>query len=84
MCFGPLITGHSPGGGPAVLIRHYVFVAVFQFLSSVFIHNQLDALSAARLSLPTALFLSAPLMPKALNILHSDCAGNPLASISTG
>ncbi|KAH3890559.1 hypothetical protein DPMN_014644 [Dreissena polymorpha] len=56
----------------------------FQVLSSLFIHNQLHALSAAGLSLPTALFLSAPLMPKALNILHSDCAGNPLAPISTG
>ncbi|KAH3869228.1 hypothetical protein DPMN_032390 [Dreissena polymorpha] len=33
-CFGPLITGHSPGGGLAVLIRHYVLVVGFQFLFS--------------------------------------------------
>jgi len=83
-CFGPLIPGHSPGGGPAVVVSHYELVVGFQLLSSLFIHNQLDALSAARLSVPTARFLSAPLIPKALNIFHSDCAGNPLAPISTG
>jgi len=67
-----------------VVISHYVLVVGFQLLSSLFIHNQLDALSLVRLSVPNARFLFAPLIAKALNIFHSDCTGNPLAPISTG
>jgi len=57
-CFGPLIPGHSPGGGPAVVVSHYELVVGFQLISSLFIHNQLDALSAVRLGVSTARFLS--------------------------
>ncbi|KAH3857219.1 hypothetical protein DPMN_099825 [Dreissena polymorpha] len=55
-----------------------------KLFSSRIIHSQLDALSAACPSLPTALFLSPHLIPMLLSILHTDWAGNPLHPISTG
>ncbi|KAH3772970.1 hypothetical protein DPMN_174318 [Dreissena polymorpha] len=51
-----------------------------QLFSFLIIHSQLDALSAACPSLPTALFLSPLLIPRLLSILHTDWAGNPLHS----
>ena len=83
-CFDPLFPEHSQDGGSAVVISHYVSVVSFQLFSSFFIHSQLDDLSAAVLSLPTAFFLFAPVMPNEPYIFHSDRAGKPLVPTSTG
>jgi len=55
--------------GSVVLIRHYGPVVSDRLFSSLFIHSQLDAFSAACPSLPTALFQSPALIPSLPSIL---------------
>ena len=83
-CFYHLSPGHSQGSWSVVLIRYYGPVVSDQLFSSLFIHSQLDAVSAACPSLPTSLFLSPALIPSLPSVLHNDWAGNPLLLISTG
>ena len=83
-CFYPLSPGHYQGSGSVVLIRHYGPVVSDQLFSSLFIHSQLDAFSAACPSLHTSLFLHPALILSLPSILHNDWAGNPLHPISTG
>ncbi|KAI2647598.1 Autophagy-related protein 20 [Labeo rohita] len=56
----------------------------FQLNSSLLLHNQQEALSAASPILRTVIFLSLPITPMAVSILHTDWAGNPLQPTSTG
>ena len=55
-----LVAGHR--GGPTVVINHCALVDCFQLISSRLSHSQLDARSAAWLSLWIAIFLSLPLV----------------------
>ena len=70
-CFYPLSPGHSQGSGSVVLVRLYGSVVSDQLFSSLFIHRQLDAFSAACPSLTTALLRVPALIPCLLSILHS-------------
>jgi len=63
--------------------NHCPSVDGFQLLLSLLHHNQLDAFSVVVESRCIAAFLSLPLIPRAENILHIDCAGYPLQPIST-
>ena len=56
----------------------------FQLSSSLLFHSQQEALSAASPILQAAVFLSFPVIPMALSILHTDWAVNPLQPTSTG
>ena len=56
----------------------------FQLCSSLLLHNQQEALSAASPILRAAVFLSLPVIPMAVSILHTDWAGNPLQPTPTG
>ena len=56
----------------------------FQLFSSLLSHNQFDAFFVVLLRLLTAVFLSLPFIPKAVKLFQRDCAGKPLAPISTG
>ena len=49
----------------------------FQLNSSLLVHNQQEALSAASPILWAAVFLSFPVIPMAVSIPHTDWAGNP-------
>ena len=65
-------------GGPTVVINHCALVDCFQLISSRLSHSQLDARSAAWISLWIALFLSLPLVPTAVISLHTDWEQKPL------
>ncbi|XP_073684043.1 uncharacterized protein [Garra rufa] len=56
----------------------------FQLSSSLLLHNQQEALSAASLILRTVIFLSLPITPMAVSILHTERVGNPLQPTLTG
>ena len=61
--FRPYSMNTLATGGPTVVINHCALVDCFQLISSRLSHSQLDARSAAWLSLWIALFLSLPLGP---------------------
>ena len=84
-CFDPLSPWHSQGGGSVVIIcDHYPSSDSFQFSWSLFNYSQLDVLSAACPSAVTAAPRCLPTMPWELNVVHTDCAGKPRQSTSTG
>ena len=82
--FRPYSMNTLVAGGPTVVINHCALVDCFQLISSHLSHSQLDARSAAWLSLWIALFLSLPLVPTAVISLHTDWGQKPLAPTSTG
>ena len=82
--FRPYSMNTLVAGGPTVVINHCTLVDCFQLISSRLSHSQLDARSAAWLSLWIALFLSLPLVPTAVISLHTDWEQKPLAPTSTG
>ena len=70
--FRPYSMNTLVAGGPTVVINHCALVDCFQLISSRLSHSQLDARSAAWLSLWIALFLSLPLVPTAVISLHTN------------
>ena len=70
--FRPYFMNTLVAGGPTVVINHCALVDCFQLISFHLSHSQLDARSAAWLSLWTALFLSVPLVPIAVISLYTD------------
>ena len=81
--FRPYSMNTLVAGGPTVVINHCALVDCFQLISSRLSHSQLDARSAAWLSLWIALFLSLPLVPTAVISLHTDWEQKPLAPTFT-
>lgn len=57
----------TPVGGSAVVVSHYSLAPGFQLNSSLLLHIQQEALSAASPNLRTAFFLSLPLSPTAVS-----------------
>ena len=82
--FRPYSMNTLVAGRPTVVINHCAVVDCFQLISSRLSHSQLDARSAAWLSLRIALFLSLPLVPTAVISLHTDWEQKPLTPTSTG
>ena len=82
--FRPYSMNTLVAGGLTVVINHCTLVDCFQLISSRLSHSQLDARSAAWLSLWIALFLPLPLVPTAVISLHMDWEQKPLAPTSTG
>ena len=66
------------------LCASYIVRFAAQVVSPLLNQSQLDDSSAVRVSFFIAFCLSCPFTPRPLSIFHSDCAGNPLAPISTG
>ena len=75
---------HPLVGGSVVMTSPYSLLASPQVCSSLLLHNQHDALSAASPSLLTPVLLVLPFIPNLCNNLHADWAGKPLAPTSTG
>ena len=69
--FRPYSMNPLVAGGPTVVINHCALVDCFQLISSRLSHSQLDARSAAWLSLWIALFLSLPLVLGLLEVSQS-------------
>ena len=82
--FRPYFMNTLEAGGPTMVINHCVLVDCFQLISFRLSHSQLDARSAAWLSLWIALFLSLPLVPTAVISLHTVWEQKPLTPTSTG
>lgn len=66
------------------MASHYPSSPGFQLNSSHLLQSQQEALSAASPNLQAAIFLIFPAIPRAVNIVHTDCAGKPLQPTSTG
>ncbi|KAH3706995.1 hypothetical protein DPMN_066387 [Dreissena polymorpha] len=85
-CFCPFNPMNIDSGGPTVMISHCVLVDCLQLFSSRLSHSQLDARSAAWLSLwiATCLSLPLPVVLTAVISLCKDWEQNPLTPTSTG
>lgn len=65
-------------GSQCELERSVEFLLTWNSKLKQQVGTEQDTLPAASPNLRTAVFLPFPVIPKAVSILHTDCAGNPL------